>query len=69
MDERMRALEIKIAYQDDLLTQLNAIVIEQQRQLDALTRQAELLTREVKQLSGGSVAPSRTIQEDLPPHY
>ncbi|WP_201829364.1 SlyX family protein [Microvirga zambiensis] len=63
---RIDALEMRVAYQDQTIEDLNQTIIAQWKQIDALKRQLnELLDRvqEVEDNAGGS-APDRP-----PPHY
>lgn len=65
-DERITELEIKVAYQEDLLQALNDIVGDQQRQLIRLEEVCQLLGRRIKNMTEpGSV--NQGIE--LPPHY
>ena len=66
-DDRIIELEIKTAYQEDLLQELNKIVGRQQQQIDRLEATCRLLNERIKSLSaeGGS---GETIDE-VPPHY
>lgn len=64
---RLEALEVRVAYQDQVIEDLNQTVIDQWKKLDALRRQLnELLDRvqEVEDTAGGPRAP-----EPPPPHY
>jgi SlyX protein len=65
-DERLMALEIKSSYAEDLLEQLNQLVYEQQRQIDALLAEVGQLRRQMPE--GGS-AGERNLRDELPPHY
>lgn len=65
-DERLMALEIKSSYAEDLLEQLNQLVYEQQRQIDALLAEVGQLRRQMPE--GGSSA-ERNLRDELPPHY
>jgi SlyX protein len=66
-DDRIIELEIKAAYQEDLLQALNNIVGRQQQQIDRLEATCRLLNERIKSLSveGGS---GESIDE-VPPHY
>ena len=66
-DDRIIELEIKAAYQEDLLQELNKIVGQQQLQIDRLEATCRLLNERIKSLSveGGS---TENIDE-VPPHY
>jgi SlyX protein len=65
--ERIIELEIKAAYQEDLLQELNKIVSQQQQQIDRLDATCKLLNDRIQSLSidGGS---GENIEE-IPPHY
>jgi len=66
--DRITDLEIKVAYQDNLIAELNSLVTEQQTSLDNLIKnnkffreQLEILTEHMNQNS---------MQGDVkPPHY
>jgi SlyX protein len=66
-DDRIIDLEIKAAYQEDLLQALNNIVGRQQQQIDRLEATCRLLNERIKSLSveGGG---GENIDE-VPPHY
>ncbi len=65
-EERITELEIKVAYQDDLLLSLNDIVSEQQRQLIRLEEICKLLGQRIKTISSSSEINQGV---ELPPHY
>jgi SlyX protein len=67
LEVRIEALEVRVAYQDQMIEDLNQTVIAQWKQIDSLKRQLnELLDRvqEVADNAGGPSAP-----EPPPPHY
>jgi len=66
-EERIMELEIRAAYQDDLLQTLNDIVTRQQQQIDRLEATCRLLNEKIKSLSS-ETGSSETAQE-VPPHY
>lgn len=66
-DDRIIELEIKAAYQEDLLQDLNKIVGRQQQQINRLEATCRMLNERIKSLSvegGGGESV-----EELPPHY
>jgi SlyX protein len=63
--ERLDALEIRIAFQDQTIEQLNATITAQWRQIDVLTRKLETVEEQVR--SGVQIADPST--EAPPPHY
>ena len=64
--ERLEALEIKVAFTEDLLDQLNLTIYRQQQQIEQLTR--EVLQLRQQQPEGGGAAV-RSLRDELPPHY
>ena len=67
-EKRLIELEIKAAYQDDLLQELNGIVSQQQRQIDRLQRTCKLLHERIVSLSG-SRPEGAAIEHEVPPHF
>ena len=65
-DDRITELEIKIAYQDDLLQTLNEVVSDQQRQLIRLEETCKLLGKRIKNMSEPSLIDQGA---EVPPHY
>lgn len=66
LEERLNELEIKISFQEDLIDKLDQIVIGQQQQIDALTREVVRLHQHTP---AAGDAPQRNLRDDLPPHY
>ncbi|NBJ09787.1 SlyX family protein [Microvirga arsenatis] len=67
LSSRIEALEVRVAYQDKVIDELNQAVIDQWKKIDALRRHlAEVLDRvqEVEDSAGSPAAP-----EPPPPHY
>jgi SlyX protein len=65
-DERFIELEIKLAYQEDLLQALNSVVVDQQGQISRLEETCVLLSRRVKTMGGNEMIDSGF---EIPPHY
>ena len=65
-EARLTELEIKLAFTEDLVERLDAVVIEQQRQIDRLMQELLRLREQVQQ--AGS-ATSRPSGDERPPHY
>ena len=63
-EDRFIDIEIKVAYQEDLLQSLNQRVYEQQQQIDKLEQTLLALAQRLREQpqSGG-------IANDRPPHY
>jgi len=63
--DRLDALEMRIAYQDRTIEELNATITAQWRQIDLLTRKLDTIEQQVR--SGVHIADPST--EVPPPHY
>ena len=59
--------DVALRLTEDLVDQLNAVIIRQQQQLDALAREV----RELRQQGAGDsgVPAFRSLRDELPPHY
>lgn len=66
-EERFIELEIKAAYQDDLLQTLNNIVSQQQQQIQRLEATCRLLNEKIKSLSSEAGGVDAALE--VPPHY
>jgi SlyX protein len=66
MEDRLTELEVKIAFQDDLLDTLNLTVTRQQQQIDLLQQQIRMLYQQMRNVAPGDDSPS---QHEIPPHY
>lgn len=66
VEHRLTELEIKASFSEDTLDRLNEIVVQQQRQIDLLTRELIELRQ---QRSAGDATVARSLRDELPPHY
>ncbi len=64
--ERIDALESRLAFQDDTIQQLNDALIAQQVRIDLL--EAEM-RRLIDELRGGVTGVQIIPADELPPHY
>ena len=67
MEKRLAELEIRVAFQDQTIQQLNEVVTRQQNQIDRMLKELETLKIHLAVL-----APSLVIsksEEKPPPHY
>lgn len=65
--ERVVELEMRVAFQDDTMQGLNAVITDQSLRIEQLERRLELMLTDLKSLRGLLYAdPS---QEPPPPHY
>jgi SlyX protein len=67
-DDRLIELEIKAAYQEDLLQTLNKIVSAQQQQIQRLEATCQLLYERVNSISAENSRDNAPVDE-VPPHY
>ena len=65
-EERLARLEIRLAYQEDLLATLNTAVAELRAALDLQQGQLRLLGQQLQER--GSETP-RSLADEVPPHY
>ena len=65
-EERLVELEIKLAYQEDMVQALNVIVSDQQKQIGRLEETCKMLNGRIK-----SMPESENINlgVEIPPHY
>jgi SlyX protein len=65
LNDRIDALETRIAFQDDTIETLNETITAQWKQIDALTRQVAALGERLQEAESNSGAP----RNEPPPHY
>ena len=63
--ERLDALEMRIAHQDQTIDELNAVVTQQWTTIEQLRHRIDAMEQQVR--SGGYIADPST--EKPPPHY
>lgn len=66
MESRLTELEIKAAFSEDLLEELNRSVYRQQQQIEQLQQEVRLLRQ---QLLVAIPADQRDLRDEVPPHY
>lgn len=67
LEQRLTDLEIKCSFQEDTLDQLNAVVVRQQQQIDALLRELADLRSQLP--DPDAPRAFRSLRDELPPHY
>ncbi|ALS63305.1 MULTISPECIES: SlyX family protein [Pandoraea] len=67
MESRIVELEVKTAFQEDLIETLNEIVTRQERQIDLLQKQFSALYQQM--LSQGQGGNDSNPRHEIPPHY
>lgn len=68
MNERITELEIKIAYQEDTIQQLDSVICQQQEQIDLLIKQFKQLTQSSQDATEDAKSLFTALDE-VPPHY
>lgn len=66
---RLDALEIRVAYQDETIDELNTALAAQWQEIEKLRRQVTLLEAELREAAEGAVADAEGAPEPPPPHY
>ena len=67
MQEAIDDLQMKLAFQEDLLDQLNQVVTNQQQQITNLELALETMKVQVNTMQTGTQEAGQ--QHELPPHY
>jgi SlyX protein len=65
LGERVDALEMRIAYQDDAIETLNQTITAQWKQIDVLTRKIAELGERLQEAEANAPGPAN----EPPPHY
>ena len=65
-ERRFEDLEVRLAYQEQALNELNAVVTQQQAAIDALERRCGALRERLRTLGEG---PPDAATDERPPHY
>ena len=65
-EERLVNIETKIAFQEDLIEELNKVIYQQQQKLDQLEAAYTSLAMRVRSLEAGN--DNKSVNE-RPPHY
>ncbi|TFW25765.1 SlyX family protein [Duganella callida] len=66
-EDRFMDIEIKVAYQEDLVEALNQRIHEQQQQIDKLEQLCLSLAQHVRNLSQNN--SGNQLPHERPPHY
>jgi len=67
IEERLVDIEIKLAYQEETMRELNSVVCEQQKQIDQLESVCKAFAGRIRDLS--EVLEGRLPLNEKPPHY
>ena len=65
-DERLTAIEMKLAYMEDFVNQIQNVAVEQAKTIDKLQKEMKLMSDRVREMSN---AMEGEISNRKPPHY
>ena len=65
-DERLTAIEMKLAYMEDFVSQIQNVAVEQAKTIDKVQKEMKLMSEKIREMSN-------TMEGDIPnrkpPHY
>ena len=65
-DDRLTAIEMKLAYMEDFVNQIQDVAVEQAKTIDKLQKEIKLMSDKIREMSN-------TMEGDIPtrkpPHY
>ena len=65
-DERLTAVEMKLAYMEDFVNQIQGVAVEQAKTIDKLQKEIKLMSEKIREMSN---AVEGDIPNRRPPHY
>lgn len=66
---RIDELESRLAFQDDLIENLNEVITRQDREILNLVQKLKELEGRINDLAASAAAPGGSIEQEVPPHY
>ena len=66
---RIEELESRLAFQDDLIEDLNGVVARQDRDLAVLNLRLQELTSKISDIAESEASPGESSGYENPPHY
>lgn len=66
---RMDELESRLAFQDDLIENLNEVVSRQDREILRLVQKLKQLDARIADLAVSADSPGGSAEQEVPPHY
>ncbi len=69
IDQRMDELESRLAFQDDVIDNLNRVVTRQDREILDLKKQLAGLAARVKEFGDSATVAGPVSGFEIPPHY
>ena len=68
-DERLAELESRLAFQEDVIENLNQVITRQDREILALKQQMGDLANRVREYHDSAIAAEPAPDFEIPPHY
>lgn len=65
-NERLTAIEMKLAYMEDFANQIQNVAVEQTKTIDKLQKEIKLMSDKIREMSD---AAEGDIPNRKPPHY
>ena len=65
-DERLTAIEMKLAYMEDFVNQVQNVAVEQAKTIEKLQKEVKLMSDRIREMSD---AMEGDIPNRKPPHY
>ncbi len=65
-DERLTAIEMKLAYMEDFVNQIQNVAVEQAKTIDKLQKETKLMANRIREMSNSMEGD---IPNRKPPHY
>ena len=65
-EERLTAVEMKLAYMEDFVSQIQGVAVEQAKTIDKLQKEIKLMSEKIREMSN---AVEGDIPNRRPPHY
>ena len=65
-EDRLTAIEMKLAYMEDFVNQIQAVAVEQTKTIDKLQKEIKMMSDKIREMSD---AAEGDIPNRKPPHY
>ena len=65
-DDRLTAIEMKLAYMEDFVNQIQNVAVEQTKTIDKLQKEIKMMSDKIREMSD---AAEGDIPNRKPPHY
>ena len=65
-DERLTAVEMKLAYMEDFVNQIQGVAVEQAKTIDKLQKEIKMMSEKIREMAN---AVEGDIPNRRPPHY